>query len=64
MTEELRTLAVTAASIGLFHTLPGPDHYLPFIMMSWARKWSALRTVAITLVCALGHIAGSVVLGL
>lgn len=64
MTEELRTLAVTAASIGFFHTLLGPDHYLPFIMMSWARKWSAVRTVAITLICALGHIAGSIVLGL
>lgn len=64
MTEELRALVLTAASIGFFHTLLGPDHYLPFIMMSWARKWSAAKTGLITFLCALGHIAGSVVLGL
>ena len=64
MTAELPTLAITAAAIGLGHTLLGPDHYLPFIMMSWARRWSARKTAAITLVCALGHIAGSVALGL
>jgi len=64
VTQELRTLVIAAASIGLFHTLLGPDHYLPFIMMSWARRWSAVKTALITLICALGHIAGSVVLGL
>ena len=64
MSEELRTLVIAAASIGFFHTLLGPDHYLPFIMMSWARRWSAAKTAVITLICALGHIAGSVVLGL
>lgn len=64
MTEELKALVLTAASIGFFHTLLGPDHYLPFIMMSWARKWSAAKTGLITFLCALGHIAGSVVLGL
>ncbi|MBN2130956.1 MAG: sulfite exporter TauE/SafE family protein [Sedimentisphaerales bacterium] len=64
MTEELRTLVIAAASIGFFHTLLGPDHYLPFIMMSWARRWSGAKTAVITLICALGHIAGSVVLGL
>jgi ABC-type nickel/cobalt efflux system permease component RcnA len=61
---ELSVLLITAASIGFLHTLFGPDHYLPFIMMSWARKWSGLRTVVITFLCGLGHIAGSIVLGL
>ena len=64
MTQEFRALIIAAASIGFFHTLLGPDHYLPFIMMSWARRWSTSRTAVITLLCALGHIAGSVVLGL
>lgn len=63
MTPELRALVLTAASIGFFHTLLGPDHYLPFVMMSWARKWSATKTTLITLICAFGHIASSVVLG-
>ena len=38
MDGQLNVLIITAASIGFFHTLFGPDHYLPFIMMSWARK--------------------------
>ncbi len=64
MKTELNTLIVAAASIGLFHTLLGPDHYLPFIMMSWARKWSVLKTIVVTFLCGLGHIGSSVVLGL
>ena len=64
MTVEMNALIITAASIGFFHTILGPDHYLPFIMMSWARKWSAMKTALITLVCGLGHIGSSVVLGL
>jgi len=64
MTVELTALIVTAASIGFFHTLLGPDHYLPFIMMSLARKWSASKTGMITFLCGLGHIGSSVVLGL
>ena len=63
MTGELNALLITAASIGFFHTLLGPDHYLPFIMMSWARKWSPLKTGVITFLCGVGHIASSVVLG-
>ena len=62
--QELKALLAAAAGIGFLHTLLGPDHYLPFIMMSWARRWSGARTAAITLLCALGHIGGSVVLGL
>jgi len=64
VTQELRALVLTAASIGFFHTLFGPDHYLPFIMMAWARRWSAGKTALITAICAVGHIASSVVLGL
>jgi sulfite exporter TauE/SafE len=64
MNTELNALVLTAASIGFFHTILGPDHYLPFVMMAWSRKWSATKTGVITLLCGLGHIAGSVVLGL
>jgi sulfite exporter TauE/SafE len=61
---ELSALVITAASIGFLHTVLGPDHYLPFIMMSWARKWSRVKTTFITFLCGLGHIASSVVVGL
>ena len=64
MTAEVNVLIITAASIGFFHTIFGPDHYLPFVMMSWARKWSLLKTILITILCGLGHIGSSVVLGM
>ncbi len=55
---------LTAGSIGFIHTVIGPDHYLPFIMMGRARKWSAVKTAFITFFCGLGHILSFVVLGL
>jgi sulfite exporter TauE/SafE len=64
MTAELNALIILAASIGFFHTLFGPDHYLPFVMMSWSRGWSGLKTTLITFLCGLGHIGSSIVLGL
>ncbi len=64
MTTDLLVLSSNAAAVGLIHTAIGPDHYLPFIVMARARRWSAARTVAITLACGLGHVASSVVLGL
>ncbi len=64
MSRELSLLAVTAASLGLIHTLAGPDHYLPFIVMAKARRWSLVKTAWITCLCGLGHIGSSVLLGL
>jgi sulfite exporter TauE/SafE len=64
MTQELWLLVVTAASIGFFHTLFGPDHYLPFIVIAKARKWSLAKTFWLTLVCGIGHVGSSVFLGM
>lgn len=33
-------------------------------MISWARKWSLAKTAMITFLCGVGHIIGSIVLGL
>jgi len=63
MSSELGILVIAAASIGFFHTLMGPDHYLPFIVIAKARRWSLVRTTWITLLCGLGHVGSSVVLG-
>lgn len=57
-------LSVTAVSIGFIHTLLGPDHYLPFIVLSEAKKWSLRKTMIITFFCGLGHVMSSVILGL
>ncbi|MCX6222718.1 MAG: sulfite exporter TauE/SafE family protein [Bacteroidia bacterium] len=61
---ELHVLLVTAISLGFIHTLLGPDHYLPFIVLSKARKWSLSKTLWITFFGGVGHIVGSVVLGI
>ncbi|MFC1806903.1 sulfite exporter TauE/SafE family protein [Candidatus Omnitrophota bacterium] len=63
MSSELIALYITAASIGFFHTIFGPDHYLPFIVMKKARGWSINRTLIITLACGIGHILSSILLG-
>ncbi len=60
----LTALAWTAATLGFVHTIVGPDHYLPFIVMAKAGKWSKIKAAWITFLCGLGHVAGSVVLGL
>lgn len=63
MSHELVILVGTAAWIGMLHTLAGPDHYLPFIVISRARNWSAVKTGTVTFLCGLGHVLSSVVLG-
>lgn len=54
----------SAASIGFIHTLLGPDHYIPFIALSKARSWNMRRTLAVTFLCGIGHVLGSVLLGI
>ncbi len=57
-------LAATAAGIGLFHTVTGPDHFLPFIALSRAGNWSLRGTMLVTAACGVAHVASSVLLGL
>lgn len=64
MADGWMVLLPVAMSIALVHTLAGPDHYLPFIAMAKARRWSTGRALGVTAVCGLGHIASSVVLAL
>ncbi|HEX6570598.1 MAG TPA: sulfite exporter TauE/SafE family protein [Steroidobacteraceae bacterium] len=60
---DLGLLALTAVSIGFVHTLIGPDHYLPFVAMSAARRWTRRKTLLVTAVCGIGHVTGSILLG-
>jgi len=59
----LLALCLTAATLGFVHTLLGPDHYLPFIVMSQSGRWSVRKTGWVTLFCGFGHVLSSVVLG-
>jgi nickel/cobalt exporter len=64
MNDSIVLLSATAISLGFLHTLFGPDHYLPFIVLSQAKKWTLRKTMFITFICGLGHVLSSVVLGL
>jgi nickel/cobalt exporter len=64
MNDSIALLSITAVSIGFFHTLLGPDHYLPFIVLSKAKNWPLKKTMLITFLCGIGHVGSSVVLGL
>ena len=64
MQNELEVLIVAAVSISFLHTVTGPDHYLPFIALSKSRGWSFTKTLSWTVVCGVGHIGSSVLLGL
>jgi sulfite exporter TauE/SafE len=59
----LLALLATAAMVGLVHTLTGPDHYIPFVAMSRVGRWSLAKTIAVTLACGVGHVAGSIAVG-
>lgn len=56
-------LVAAAISIGSIHTL-APDHWVPFAALARAQRWSARRTALVTAACGLGHVTGSVALGL
>lgn len=60
---ELTILVGTAATLGLIHTVLGPDHYVPFIALAKARGWSRRRALGVTFACGLGHVLSSVVIG-
>jgi len=64
MSPEITVLMLSAAAIAFTHTILGPDHYLPFIAMAKARGWGVGKSLRITLLCGIGHLLGSVVLGL
>jgi sulfite exporter TauE/SafE len=64
MHSELVLLLFTAVTISCVHTFSGPDHYLPFVALSRSKGWSRPRTIGWTVVCGIGHVGSSVLLGL
>jgi hypothetical protein len=63
MDESLWALSITAAFVGSVHTLLGPDHYLPFVMMGRVWGWSREKLIWVTLACGLAHVLSSVAIG-
>lgn len=64
MWAELEVLIIAAITISFLHTVAGPDHYLPFIALSKSRGWKFSKTIMWTIICGLGHIGSSILLGL
>lgn len=55
---------MSTATIAVVHAIAGPDHYLPFIAIGAARRWSHLRAFFITLIAGIAHVLSSVVIGI
>ncbi len=60
----LEVIAITALSLGTFHTVVGVDHYLPFIVLGKSRNWPMKKTMAVTFACGIGHVLSSVLIGM
>ncbi len=56
-------LMAAAVGVAAAHTVLGPDHYLPFVMLARARGWGRTRTIIITVACGIGHVGSSILLG-
>ncbi|MBW2522918.1 MAG: sulfite exporter TauE/SafE family protein [Deltaproteobacteria bacterium] len=63
MDSSIGVIAATAAFLALTHTLIGVDHYLPFVALGRARRWSYRRLAIVVVLCGIGHVASSVLLG-
>lgn len=63
METDIQAIALLAASIGFFHTVTGPDHYVPFAMIAKARQWPTFKTMMLVLGCGIGHVGSSIALG-
>ena len=58
----LSVLALTAATVGALHSV-APDHWVPFAALARARRWPLAHTARITILCGLGHVTVSAILG-
>lgn len=63
ITQQIMYFSALGAGVGFVHTLLGPDHYIPFVFLAKARQWKLRKTILITLICGLGHVLSSIVLG-
>ena len=59
----LTTIAITGFTVAFFHAAI-PTHWLPFVLVSRARGWSRGKTLAVSALAGLGHVALTSLLGL
>jgi hypothetical protein len=59
----LASVAATGFAVAFMHAAL-PTHWLPFVLVGRAQKWTTLRTLSVTLLAGLGHVSLTIVLGL
>ena len=59
----LTTVAATGFTVAFLHAAI-PTHWLPFVLVSRARGWSHGKTLAVTVLAGIGHVALTSLLGL
>ena len=57
------SIAATGFAVAFLHAAL-PTHWLPFVLVGRAQKWSTSRTLGVTLLAGLGHVGLTMVLGL
>jgi len=57
----MKLLLLSTLSVGLLHAL-APDHWLPFVMIARAQKWSRWRLTAVTFLAGVGHVSSSLLI--
>lgn len=59
----LATIAATGFTVAFFHAAI-PTHWLPFVLVARARKWSRGKALGVSVFAGLGHVALTSLLGL
>ncbi len=59
----ITTVAATGFTVAFLHAAI-PTHWLPFVLVARARNWGHAKTLAVTSLAGLGHVALTSLLGL
>ncbi len=62
MADSFTALIISTITIGIVHAL-APDHWLPFVMIGKAQKWTKPRLSLVAFIAGLGHVGSSIILG-
>ncbi len=62
MDNALTLIIASTLSIAFFHAL-APDHWMPFVMIGRAQKWTYRKLVWVTFFAGIGHVLSSIVIG-
>ncbi len=57
----MNLLLLSSLTVGILHAL-APDHWLPFVVMGRAQKWSRMRLTIITVLAGIGHVSSSLII--